>query len=79
MEQEYVKKTIDQAFFLLPERQKEAITLVYYNGCTGQEASEIMGLTVSALESLLVRGRRNLKRHLEKQQADVTEVIHGHK
>lgn len=57
---ERVKK-IDKALFLLPERQKEAVSLVYKLECSGAEAASIMGLSISALESLLARARRKLK------------------
>ena len=45
----------------LPERQRAAVTLCYYGGVKGPEAADILGISVSALESLLVRGRRALR------------------
>ncbi|EED34708.1 RNA polymerase sigma-70 factor [Luminiphilus syltensis NOR5-1B] len=50
---------------LLPEAQRSALVLTYYQSLTNREAAEVMGLSVRALESLLVRARRSLKRHLE--------------
>ena len=48
----------------LPPRQRAAITLCYYAEINGQEAAEILEISVSALESLLVRGRRALRLRL---------------
>ena len=48
----------------LPPRQRAAITLCYYAGVNGPEAAEILEISVSALESLLVRGRRALRLRL---------------
>lgn len=49
----------------LPERQRAAITLCYEQGMSNQQAAEIMGLHVKALEGLLVRARKNLKDRLQ--------------
>ncbi len=45
----------------LPNRQKEAITLVHFLDCSNIEAAEIMDVSVDALESLLARGRKTLR------------------
>jgi RNA polymerase sigma-70 factor (ECF subfamily) len=39
--------------------------LVHYQELSGAEASELMGISVEALESLLARGRRTLRAALE--------------
>ncbi|MEI6556918.1 MAG: RNA polymerase sigma factor [Rhodospirillaceae bacterium] len=48
----------------LPPRQRAAISLCYYGGVNGPQAAEILEVSVSALESLLVRGRRALRLRL---------------
>ena len=48
----------------LPERQQAAIVLVHYEGFSGNEAAEILDVSVEALESLLARGRRSLRQQL---------------
>lgn len=48
----------------LPERQRAAILLCHYDGCSNIAAAEILGLSVEAIESLLARGRRNLRARL---------------
>jgi RNA polymerase sigma-70 factor (ECF subfamily) len=55
-------KAIDQ----LPENQKLAFTLIRVQGMKHDEVTEIMGLGVKAIESLLSRAKENLKKNLEK-------------
>jgi RNA polymerase sigma-70 factor, ECF subfamily len=45
----------------LPERQRAALTLSHWDGMSNIEAAEVLGITVGALESLLVRARRTLR------------------
>jgi RNA polymerase sigma-70 factor, ECF subfamily len=45
----------------LPERQRAALTLCHWDGMTNIEAAEVLGISVGALESLLVRARRTLR------------------
>lgn len=51
----------------LPDRQRAAIVLTYYEGASNAEAAAILGLGVKALESLLVRARQALTRSLSQQ------------
>ena len=48
----------------LPDRQRAAIVLTYYEGLSNAEAASTLGLGVKALESLLVRARQGLSRSL---------------
>lgn len=48
----------------LPDRQREAIILQYYQEVSNFEAARIMDVSVDALESLLARGRRALRARL---------------
>ena len=73
MDRQQVSESINEALFSLPERQREALSLVYYTGCTGAEAAQVMGLTLSALESLLARARRNLRERLSEQRTELME------
>lgn len=56
-EQARVKAALDT----LPERQKLALVLCYYEGFSNQEAADIMKVNIKALEALLVRGKRTLR------------------
>lgn len=55
---------IDRALADLPARQRDAIMLVHFADLTGAAAADVLGVSVEALESLLSRGRRALKRAL---------------
>jgi len=48
----------------LPESQRSALVLCQLQGFSNQEAAEILGIGVRALESLLARARRRLKNEL---------------
>ena len=51
----------------LPDRQRAAIVLTYYEGVPNAEAAAMLELGVKALESLLVRARLALRRSLANQ------------
>ncbi len=55
---------VSAALSQLPPRQKLALVLTHYQGCTNKESAQIMDIHVDALESLLSRGRRKLKQIL---------------
>lgn len=63
-----IKTALDQ----LPERQRTALALCYYDEIGCAEAAQIMGLSVSATEALLVRARRKIR-----QQLAAMGIIHG--
>lgn len=50
-----------EAVAKLPERQKDALTLYYFAEQSGPEAARSLGISVPALEALLVRARRGLR------------------
>ena len=45
----------------LPERQRAALALCYWQEMSNAEAAEVLSLSVGAVESLLVRARRSLR------------------
>ena len=45
----------------LPARQRSAIVLTYGEGMTNAQVAEILDTSVSAVETLLVRGKQNLR------------------
>jgi len=49
----------------LPDRQRAAIVLTYYEGVANAEAAAILGVGVKAVESLLVRARQALAHALQ--------------
>lgn len=64
---------ISEALVLLPERQRTALMLVYYQEHSNKDAADIMGVSVDALESLLSRGRKKLKELLLSLQTSLLE------
>ena len=48
----------------LPARQRTAIVLTYREGLTNAQVAEILGTSVSAVETLLIRGKQNLRQAL---------------
>ena len=61
------RHAVTAAIQALPDRQRAAIVLTYYEGVPNAEAAATLGLGVKALESLLVRARQSLSRALAAQ------------
>ncbi len=55
---------VREALAELPERQKAALVLCYYDGASQKEAAEILDITEKAVESLLYRARETLRHRL---------------
>lgn len=68
-----LNKQVGKALSELPDSQRIAITLCYYQGLRNREAAETMEISVEALESLLARGRRTLKALLRGVAPDLLE------
>ena len=58
------RRIVLDAIAELPRRQRAALWLYYFGEVTGPEAARILDLSVSALEALLVRGKRALRKSL---------------
>ena len=58
------QRIIQQAVQDLKESQKMALILCYYQGLRYQEIAQTMECSVKAVESLLIRAKRNLKKRL---------------
>ena len=54
----------------LPARQRTAIVLTYSEGMSNAQVAEILDTTVSAVETLLVRGKQNLRTKLRVTDGD---------
>lgn len=64
-----VAQAVERALAQLPERQRAAVSLVHYQGLSNAEAAEVLGVKVRALESLLARGRQQLRVELAEFRA----------
>ncbi len=60
---DWVKEKLE----LVPERQKMALTLFYYQELSQKESAETMNISLGAFESLLRRARTTLKQHIQNE------------
>jgi RNA polymerase sigma-70 factor (ECF subfamily) len=68
---------IDAAMARLPQQQRVAVLLSYYDDLSNAEIAEIMGRTVDSVESLLKRGRRALREILQRSTRDCGHSLAG--
>ena len=59
-----------EALRQLPARQRAAIAVYYFEDVSAPEAARILDVSLSALESLLVRARRTLRKTLADRGVD---------
>ncbi len=64
LEQQEQLRILQQALDSLPKNQKVAFTLSQYDGVKYAEIADIMETTVSSVESLIFRARKNLQKKL---------------
>ena len=70
-------QALEAAIQELPERQKTALNLCFYEGVSNKEAADIMGVSVKAVESLLMRAKKALKDKFYNSDYALREVSHG--
>ncbi len=68
-----LRRAVGSVVDALPARQKQALTLVHYQGFSQQEAAAALDVSVEAVESLLARARRTLKNDLKDLADDLLE------
>jgi RNA polymerase sigma-70 factor (ECF subfamily) len=68
-----VSSAVSLAVAQLPERQRVALTLCFFEGLSNIEAGNAMSLSVGAIESLLVRARRALRQELGDVYRELSE------
>jgi RNA polymerase sigma-70 factor (ECF subfamily) len=61
------ERILQQTLAKLPQKQRVALSLSTWDGLSNKEVADIMKTTVSSVESLIHRGRRTMKKMLEKQ------------
>ena len=74
-------RRVQAALAGLPERQRVAVTLCYFEGLSNKEAADVLEVGVKGLESLLSRARAGLRKDLQEEKADLMEpqgeIRHG--
>lgn len=68
-----IMKLIDS----LPAEYKSAFTLVAVDGCTNQEAADILGINMDTVKSRVSRAKQMLRKKLKKYQITSSEAIPG--
>jgi RNA polymerase sigma-70 factor, ECF subfamily len=58
------ERMVAAAIDKLPARQRSAIMLTYSEGMSNAQVAEVLDTSVSAVETLLIRGKQNLRRAL---------------
>src|SRR4030095_14529613 len=59
------QRVLEKEIAALPERQRAALNLCFDEGLSNQEAAEIMGLNLKALQSLIMRAKTTLKERMK--------------
>jgi len=55
------ERLVSEAMAEMPARQREALSLYYFSDLTAPEAARVLDLSLTAMEALLVRGKRSLR------------------
>jgi RNA polymerase sigma-70 factor (ECF subfamily) len=58
------QEVLEREIAALPERQRMALSLCFDQGLSNQEAADIMGLNLKALQSLIMRAKRTLRERM---------------
>lgn len=66
---------LELALARLPAQQRAAIALSYYDDMGNADIAEVLGTTISAVESLLKRGRQRLRELLKRSEKDVRAAL----
>jgi RNA polymerase sigma-70 factor (ECF subfamily) len=59
------QRLLEQQIAKLPERQRVALNLCFYESLSNQQAADIMGIRLKALQALLMRAKTTLKEALK--------------
>jgi len=59
------QKMLEKEIGALPERQRTALNLCFDEGLSNQEAAEVMGVNLKALQSLIMRAKITLKERMK--------------
>jgi RNA polymerase sigma-70 factor, ECF subfamily len=59
------QKILEKEIAALPQRQRLALNLCFGQGLSNQEAAEVMGVNLKALQSLIMRAKTTLKERMK--------------
>lgn len=66
---------LGDAMATMPEQQRAALTLAYFDDMGNAEIAQVLGTTVQAVESLLKRGRQGLRERLRRSERDIRHIF----
>lgn len=72
-----VGNAVAAALAALPDRQRAAIVLTYYEALPNATAAESMEMKIKAFESLLLRARSGLRTLIEAQGVGIGDLAHA--
>jgi len=75
IERNEVRDLLEGAMQRLPEQQRLAVILSYHENMSNGEIAEVMDSTVAAVESLLKRGRQQLRELLRRHERDICRAF----
>lgn len=67
MYQDEMQRILEEAIQSLPDRQKAALNLCFYEGLSNKDAAEVLDVNLKALESLLMRAKAGIKEHMARK------------
>jgi RNA polymerase sigma-70 factor, ECF subfamily len=59
------QRTVEKEIAALPERQRMALNLCFDEGLSNQEAADVMGVNLKALQSLIMRAKTTLRERMK--------------
>lgn len=77
IDREAAAREVERRIAALPERQRMALALVYYEGLSNIETAAIMETSIEAVESLLARARRGLRDSLSADWRGLLESLNA--
>jgi len=75
IQRDEVSLLLEAAMQRLPEQQRIAVILSYHQSMSNGEIAEVMETTVAAVESLLKRGRQQLRDLLRRNERDIRHIF----
>lgn len=77
MYQDETQRILEEAIQSLPDRQRAALNLCFYEGLSNKEAADILDVNLKALESLLMRAKAGMKDYMTRNGYLQDQILKG--